>query len=100
MTWFRTVVLLLVLAATASAGDWPQWLGPKRNGSTPEKVVPWKKGEKPKLLWKAPVGNGYSAPVIAGGKVFLHARGKDLEKEEEQVTAFDAVTGKELWKDV
>jgi outer membrane protein assembly factor BamB len=43
-----------------------------------------------------PVGDGHSSPVIAGGKVFLHTRvdGKD----EEQFTAYDAKTGKELWK--
>lgn len=100
MTWFRAVVLMLVLAAPAGAGDWPQWLGPKRNGITTEKFAAWKKDEAPTRLWKAAVGNGYSAPVVAGGKVFVHARGQDPDREEEQVTAFDAVTGKELWKDV
>jgi outer membrane protein assembly factor BamB len=100
MSWFRCLVVFFLLAATASAADWPQWLGARRNGSTAEKVAPWAKGEGPKVLWKAAVGNGYSAPVVAGGKVFLHSRGPDLEKEEEQVTAFDAATGKELWKDI
>jgi outer membrane protein assembly factor BamB len=100
MNWSRTLVLLLLLGADASAADWPGWLGPRRNGGTAEKVAPWGESGGPKALWRAAVGNGYSAPVVAGGKVFLHARGKDPQKEEEQVTAFDAVTGKELWKDV
>ncbi len=97
MMWFRTVLVLLACAAVGRAADWPQWLGPKRDGSTTEKVAPWKEKEGPKALWREAVGNGFSSPVVAGGRVFVHAAVKD--KDEEQVTAFDAVTGKELWKD-
>jgi outer membrane protein assembly factor BamB len=97
MPWFRTVLVVLICAAIGRAADWPQWLGPKRDGSTPEKVAPWKEKETPKVLWREAVGNGFSSPVVAGGRVFVHAAVKD--KDEEQVTAFDATTGKELWKD-
>jgi outer membrane protein assembly factor BamB len=93
MPWLRSLVLLLTCATLAAAGDWPQWLGPKRDGSTPEKVAAWK--EAPKLLWKQPVGEGHSSPVVAGSRVFLHTKVKD--KDEEEVTAFDAKTGKDLW---
>jgi hypothetical protein len=97
MTWFRIVFMLLVCASVARAGDWPQWLGPKRDGNTTEKVSPWKEKEPPLVLWRAAVGQAYSSPVVAGGRVFLHACVKD--KEEELVLALDAVTGKELWRD-
>jgi outer membrane protein assembly factor BamB len=97
MTWFRTVFALLVCAAVARAGDWPQWLGPKRDGSTAEKVAPWKEKEPPRVLWREAVGPGYSSPVVAGGRVFTHASVKD--RHEEEVVARDAVTGKQLWKD-
>ncbi|HTU21759.1 MAG TPA: PQQ-binding-like beta-propeller repeat protein [Gemmataceae bacterium] len=90
-------LLLLVADGASRAADWPQWLGPKRNGGTTEKVVPWKKA--PKVLWQVSVGQGFSSPVAASGLVFLHARGPDKDKEEETVVAFDAATGKELWKD-
>ncbi|MBN9523610.1 PQQ-like beta-propeller repeat protein [bacterium] len=86
--------LTLVLAVTLSAADWPQWLGPRRDGGSAEVVVPWK--EAPKEVWKAKVGIGFSSPVVANGKVFLHARVPG--KEREVMTAFDAATGKELWK--
>lgn len=92
-----TALLLLVLVGASGAADWPQWLGPKRNGGTSEKVVPWK--ETPEVQWRASVGQGFSSPVVASGRVFLHARGADKDKEEETVVAFDAATGKELWKD-
>jgi outer membrane protein assembly factor BamB len=97
MRWFRTVFVLLAWAAAVRAGDWPQWLGPERDGSTVEKVAPWKESEPPRVLWRQAVGQGYSSPVVAGGRVFLHACVKD--KDEEEVIALDAVTGKLAWKD-
>jgi outer membrane protein assembly factor BamB len=100
MRWFRTVVVLLICPGFSRAADWPQWLGPKRDGSTTEKVAPWKEKETPKVLWREKVGQAFSSPVVAGGKVFLHTRGPDKDKEEEAVVAYDAVTGKVLWKDV
>src|SRR5262249_61084937 len=39
-----------------------------------------------------------SAPVIVEGRVFLHARVKD--RDEEEVIARDAKTGKQLWRAV
>lgn len=94
MPWLRSLALLLICSAVASAADWPQWLGPTRDGVSPEKVAPWK--EAPKVLWRQPVGEGHSAPVVADGKVFVHAKvkGKDLE----EVQAFDAKSGKPLWR--
>lgn len=94
MPWLRSVVFILVFSALASAADWPQWLGAKRDGSTPEKVAVWK--ESPKVLWKQSVGEGHSSPVIADGRVLVHAAVKD--KDEEEVVAFDAKTGKEQWR--
>jgi outer membrane protein assembly factor BamB len=78
----------------AAAGDWPQWLGPKRDGSSHEKIAPWKGA--PKVAWRKTVGEGHSSPVVADGRVFLHTRVKD--KEEEEVAAYDAKTGEELWR--
>jgi outer membrane protein assembly factor BamB len=93
MNWLRAGCLIVMLSMPALAGDWPQWLGPKRDGSSPEKIAPWK--GKLEVVWRKAVGPGHSSPVIAGGKVFLHTRVKG--KEEEAVTAYDAKTGKELW---
>ena len=95
MNWLRALSLFLVLSVPVLAGDWPQWLGPHRDGSTTETIKPWK-GEL-KVVWRKDVGPGHSSPVIAGGKVYLHARVKD--KEEEAVTAYDANTGATVWLD-
>ena len=88
------VALALTMAGPAAAADWPQWRGPKRDGATPEAVEPWKDSLSP--VWSAKVGFGYSTPVVAGGKVFVHARVEGKEREE--MIAFDAKSGKELWR--
>jgi outer membrane protein assembly factor BamB len=87
-------VLVLSSAWSLAAADWPQWLGPKRDGSSSEKIEPWK--EDPKEVWRAKVGVGFSSPVIANGRVFVHARVNGKEREE--LIAFDAKTGKEAWR--
>ena len=85
---------LALLAGSLLAGDWPQWLGPTRDGRSPETIKPW--GEAGlKTLWKQPVGPGHSSPIIVGGKVYLHAMVPG--KEAEALHAFDAKTGKPLW---
>src|SRR5437667_308153 len=86
---------LLLLAASALAADWPHWLGPNRNGSSPETglLTTWP-AAGPKVLWKVPGGDGYSSVAVAGGRaVTLVQRGGD-----ELVLALDAATGKELWQ--
>jgi outer membrane protein assembly factor BamB len=93
MRWLRPLLLLALLAVPSLAADWPQWLGPHRDGTSTETIKPWKGNLK--VVWKKAVGPGHSSPVIAGGKVFLHTRVKD--KDEEAVTAYDATTGKQLW---
>ncbi len=77
------------------AADWPQWLGPARNGVTSEIVAPWT--TPPEVVWRYPAGNGYSSPIVADGIVYFHAAvaGKDAE----QVDALDAKTGKSVWSD-
>jgi outer membrane protein assembly factor BamB len=92
MTWLRTALAVLACTAAAAAADWPQWLGPNRDGSAADTVKPWTAA--PAVVWRAPVGEGHSSPVVAGGKVYLHyhVAGKD----EERLAAFDAATGKEL----
>jgi outer membrane protein assembly factor BamB len=86
-------------ALYARADDWPQWLGLKRDGASAEIVKPWK--EPLKIAWKQKVGapteqtHGYASPVIAKGKVYAFFQTPG--KEEETLSAFDAVSGKPLW---
>src|SRR5262245_35252031 len=93
MPWLRVLLTVCLCGPVAAAADWPQWLGPNRDGTSAEKVAPWK--EAPRREWAVAAGEGHSAPVVAGGKLFLHASIKD--KDEEEVAAYDAASGKRLW---
>jgi outer membrane protein assembly factor BamB len=85
--------VLLLVCSTALAEDWPGWLGPRRDGSTTEKIAPWKNGLK--VLWKRPVGEGHSSPVVAGERVYLHARVKDTFQE--VLGAYSIKDGEPIW---
>jgi outer membrane protein assembly factor BamB len=91
--WIIALAVVVHAAGACLADDWPQWLGPNRDNSSSEKVVPWT--APPKVLWRQPVGEGNSSPVVANGRVFAHQ--KVARMDEEEVTAFDAQTGKILW---
>src|SRR5262249_54805593 len=79
----------------AGPGDWPGWRGPGRTGLSTEMglVKQWPTGG-PKLLWEIKgLGDGFSTPSVAGGRIFLMGtRGKD-----EQIMALDVKDGKILW---
>ena len=67
MPWLRSLVFLALWGTVACAGDWPQWLGPNRDASSPEKVFAWK--ADPKVLWRHPAGEGNSGPVVVFSKL-------------------------------
>ena len=97
----RIALILLVFAPLALAvdeprpKDWPGWRGADRTGVSTEKglLKTWPK-EGPKLLWTcAGLGEGYSTPSVAGGKLFVMGS----LKGEEFVHAIDLRDGKILW---
>lgn len=87
--------MALVLAPAAIAQDWPQFFGPDRNGvyTGPPLAEEWS-SDGPPVLWNRPVGEGFSGPVTADGRVILHHR----IGNEEIVEAFDAESGDNLWR--
>jgi len=79
----------------ASGADWPQFLGPTRNGVSPETGLLQTWGEKgPPKVWEKEVGEGYSSPVVAGERLILLHRVGD----EEVVECLDAANGNQKWK--
>jgi len=53
--------------------EWPGWLGPARDGKSPDKglLKQWPAGG-PKLIWKVTgIGRGFSSPTVAGGMVYI-----------------------------
>jgi outer membrane protein assembly factor BamB len=74
---------------------WPQWRGPRRDGISDETGLlrQWPEGG-PQLLWKSSgIGNGYSAPIITGGRIYLAGdHGDDL-----RIHALD-LEGRHVWQ--
>lgn len=84
-----------VAGAAASAADWPQWRGPNRDAVSRETglLKQWPDGGPP-LKWTAKgIGQGYSAPAVAGGRIYL--MGEDASSS--YVRALDAKDGSILW---
>jgi len=84
-----------VRAGASKGGDWANWRGPKGDGVSSESgwTTKWPK-DGPKRLWRAEVGDGYSAISVAGGRAYTlgNSGGKDT------VFCFDAASGDVLWK--
>lgn len=84
-----------VAVRDAGAGDWPQILGPDRNGVAADEriAVSWPNGG-PKELWQRGAGSGFAGVSVSKGVAVLFHRVKD----EEIIEALNALTGKTLWK--
>ncbi|MGF1577958.1 MAG: PQQ-binding-like beta-propeller repeat protein [Gemmataceae bacterium] len=99
-SYFRSHLLAFVALVFAGnqgiAEDWPHWLGPKRNGSSPEKnlLTKWPK-DGPKVLWKVPGGEGYSTVAVVGDRAYtlVQRKGKELA-----VCLSVKDDGKQLWE--
>lgn len=88
------VTAALILQSLVAAQDWPQILGPGRNGIyTGAPIVASFPRSGPPLLWKRDVGAGFAGPAVSAGKlVFFHR-----VNNRETVEAMDAASGKTLW---
>jgi outer membrane protein assembly factor BamB len=82
-------------SALEAPDDWPQWRGPNRDGISRETglLKNWPK-EGPKVLWRAPSGEGYAAIVIAKGRGYTMIG----QSGNEFLICFDPANGKEVWR--
>jgi WD40 repeat protein len=96
MPRIAALLIALLFATAPRAEDWPQWRGPDRDGVWHESGILQAIPESGmKVLWRARVGLGWSAPSVAMGKVFVTDR--QLRPEVERILCFDQATGKPLW---
>src|SRR5262245_60743931 len=79
----------------ATDTDWPQWRGPRRDGSIGA-ALPAQWPEALKKRWETPVGAGHASPVVSGNRVVVIAR----QGDDEIVRALDVASGKEIWRAV
>ncbi len=83
----------ILLVLLLQAADWPQFLGPTRNGVSTEQIAEdWTTA--PKVVWKSTVGAGFAGPIVVGDTALLfHRRG-----DSEIIEAFDVQSGASKWK--
>ncbi len=111
-----SVVALVVLAAAAlgllripvataadvpdlwqrrSGSDWPCFLGPAGDGTSPETGFFTAEGLRgARVLWHRPIGTGYAMPTVSRGRLFLFSRHGDRNRLE----CLRAETGEPLWR--
>jgi outer membrane protein assembly factor BamB len=109
--------LLVILSAVGfpalvQADDWPQWLGPKRDGVWREdRIVERFPAGGPKVRWRTPIGMGYSGPAVVGNRVYVTDRvlaenarlpenpfARGTLPGAERVLCLDDATGAVVWK--
>jgi len=110
--WLLALLCWAGAAAPARADDWPQWMGPRRDGVWRETGIlkTFPKGG-PRVMWRTPIGGGYAGPAVAGGRVYVTDRllaegahnpasgfARDKVAGKERVLCLDEATGKVLWK--
>ncbi|HIA71009.1 TPA: pyrrolo-quinoline quinone [Candidatus Poribacteria bacterium] len=67
--------IFIFVVGELKAEDWPQWLGMNRDAIWRETgIINTFDEVKPKLIWKAKIGGGYSGPAVSGGRVFVMDR--------------------------
>jgi len=83
------------VSSLPAATDWPQFLGPTRNGiyAGPPLAETWGTSG-PKVVWRKQVGQGFAGPAVVGNRVVLFHR----VGAEEVLESLDAATGKGIWR--
>ena len=106
-----TLVIALATVLTLHADEWPQYMGPQRDGIWRETGILEKfpdAGLKPR--WRTPIGAGFSGPSVVNGKVYVMDRtlptgtnnpknpfARGMIPGTERVLCLDENDGKILW---
>ncbi len=87
------LLVVLLLAMTAFAGDWPHWRGPNRNGHVDESSGWNGKTWVGDPAWQTNVGEGSTTPVVVDDRLYTagHRDGRDV------VVCLDTANGRTLW---
>ncbi|HZL34356.1 MAG TPA: PQQ-binding-like beta-propeller repeat protein [Tepidisphaeraceae bacterium] len=99
---FGLILLALLSAsrratATPAFEEWPQWRGPRGDGTSLEQNVPTHWSATQNIAWKTPVpGMGHSSPVVFGDRIFLTTC---IENSNQRVLlCYSRKNGRLLWQ--
>lgn len=111
--WLCLFLFSVFSVSAVRADDWPQWLGPKRDGVWRETGILSKFPQGgPKVRWRTPISEGYSGPAVANAKVYITDRvlakgaknpGNAFDRETrvagvERILCLNETDGKVIWK--
>jgi outer membrane protein assembly factor BamB len=92
------LVLGLLPCVPLLADDWAEWRGPNRDGAWNETgILESFPSAGLKVRWRAPVGAGFSSPVVARGHVYVTDSELVRPMARERIHAFEETTGKPAW---
>ena len=92
----RSVLILVVLLTSldpALADSWPQFRGPNASGISKEKAVAQPQPPQ-RTVWKTPIPNGHSSPIIVQDRVLVTA----FENDDLLTICLDRYSGRVLWR--
>lgn len=82
------------LASSAATSDWPRFLGPTHNASSPEtKLLKEWPQDGLRKVWEVEKGKGWACPAISGERLVLFHRAGDREV----IDCLHAENGEKLW---
>ncbi len=88
--------LAALVAQAAPVTGWLNWRGPNQDSVSTETTLPARIGSSD-ILWTADFP-GQSAPVIAGGRLFINGYVEEGPDIREAVRCYDASTGTLVWE--
>jgi len=89
-------VVLFFTASIASAENWPNWRGPRGDGTSTEANIPTHWSGTENIAWKVPIpGGGHSSPVVWDDRIFVTTCVDDTSQR--LLICLDRETGKTLW---
>jgi outer membrane protein assembly factor BamB len=113
MCHFLLLVSFMCVALPLQAEDWPQWMGPTRDGVwTEKKIVRSFPESGARIAWRKPAALGYAGPAVVGDHVILfdyvlrdgrvenNPGGRVKLAGQERVTCLNAKTGEQKWQHV
>jgi outer membrane protein assembly factor BamB len=97
-TNFVALILFASILPTPAAENWPQWRGPRGDGTSLDKNLPIQFTLPENLVWKTLLpGLGHASPIIWNDRIFtVSALNKDFG--ERLLLCLDRASGKILWE--
>lgn len=87
---------LLFAASSVFAENWPQWRGPRLDGTSQDRGFPEAVTEK-SIVWKTELpGEGHASPIVWDDRIFTVAMVPDVQ--ERVLVCLDRGKGKVLWE--